>query len=291
MIKVSKSYRAFQVTNVLILLLIVVLTLYPFLYVVAQSFSSEKYINAGQVFLFPKGFTLQTYKVVMNEKYFWLGYKNTIIYTVCATIISLFMTTIMAYALSKKRLKGRGIIMAFAIFTMFFNGGLIPNYLLVRNLGMRNTIWAIIIPGAISTYNMIIMRTFFEGLPNELEEAASVDGLNTYGILARIVLPLSMPIISTMALFYAVGNWNNWFGPFLYFDNKENFPVTLYLRNVIAGAQQSAANSGSNVEEQTQIAATIKSATIVLTVLPILCVYPFIQKYFVTGVMIGSVKG
>jgi ABC-type sugar transport system, permease component len=291
LIKESKQYRVFQVFNVFILSLVVVLTVCPFIYVVAQSFSSEQFVNSGKVFFLPKGFTTETYRVVMTEVDFWVGYKNTILYTIVGTAISLFMTTITAYPLSKKRLKGRGILMALTVFTMFFNGGLIPNYLLVKYLGMRNTIWAVVVPGAISTYNMIIMRTFFEGLPNELEEAASVDGLNTYGILTRIILPLSMPIMSTMALFYAVGAWNNWFGPFLYFDNKKDFPVTLYLRNMIAGVGTTEVNSGSDADAQLQLAATIKSVTIVLTVIPILCIYPFIQKYFVTGVMIGSVKG
>lgn len=291
MIKQSKQYKVFQFFNVMVLMIIVVVTLYPFIYVVAQSFSSEKYIIAGQVNLIPKGFNINTYKVVMGEKYFWLGYKNTIIYTVLGTIISLIMSTMFAYPLSKKRLKWKKPLLMFAVFTMFFDGGLIPNYLLIRNLGMRNTIWSIIIPGAISTYNMIIMKSFFEGIPDELEEAAAVDGSSTYRTLFSIILPLAMPIIATMTLFYAVGNWNNWFGPFLYFDSKDQFPVTLYLRNVIAGAQQTSVSSGSDADALAQIGATVKSATIVLTVLPILCVYPFIQKYFVTGVMIGSVKG
>ncbi|MDK2903095.1 MAG: putative aldouronate transport system permease protein [Clostridiales bacterium] len=290
MINTSKGYKIFQVANVLIMLVVIFVTLYPFIYLAAISFSDESYVYAGQVTFLPKGFTTKTYEVLMQEEDFWTGYKNTIIYTVVGTAICLFMTTILAYPLSKKRLKGRSIILAFIIFTMYFNGGLIPNYLLVRNLGMRNTIWAITIPGAISTYNMIIMRTFFEGLPNELEEAAMIDGMSTYRILVSIILPLSKPIMATMTLFYAVGAWNNWFGPFLYFDKPELFPVTLYLRNMIAGAQQTAVSSGSNTEDLTQIAATVKAATTILTVLPILCIYPFIQKYFVAGVMIGSLK-
>ena len=291
MAKQSRQYKVFQVFNVILLLLIVIITLYPFIYVVSQSFSAEKYIMAGKVNLFPKGFNINTYMVIMKEKYFWVGYKNTVLYTVFGTLISLAMSTLLAYPLSKKRLVGKKLLMPFVIFTMFFNGGLIPNYLLIRNLGMRNTIWSIIIPGAISTYNLIIMKSFFEGIPNELEEAAAVDGSSTYRTLISIILPLSMPIMATMTLFYAVGNWNNWFGPFLYFDSKDQFPVTLYLRNIISGAQQSSVSSGSDADELAQIGATIKSATIVLTVLPILCIYPFIQKYFVTGVMIGSVKG
>uniref|UniRef100_UPI00047DC5DB carbohydrate ABC transporter permease n=1 Tax=Caldanaerobius polysaccharolyticus TaxID=44256 RepID=UPI00047DC5DB len=288
---VSKQYRVFQVVNVLVMLLVVVVTLYPFLYLVAESLSSEKFVYAGQVTLLPKGFTLRTYQVLTREIYFWLGYKNTIIYTIIGTFVSLFLSTILAYPLSKKRLKGRGIILGFIVFTMFFSGGLIPTYLLVNALGMRNTIWAVVLPGAISTYNVIIMKTFFEGIPAELEEAAAVDGMDTYGILIHIVLPLSMPIMATMALFYAVGMWNSWFGPFIYLDKKELFPVSLYLRNVIAGAQQTAVSSGSDVNDITQIAATVKAASMVLTALPILCVYPFLQKYFVKGVMIGSLKG
>lgn len=287
----SKQYKVFRVINFLIMVFVIILTLYPFLYVLAQSFSSEKYIMKGMVSIFPRGFTTETYHVVMKEKDFWIEYKNTILYTVLGTIISLFLTSILAYALSKKRLKGRSFFLAAAMFTMFFGGGIIPNYVVVKALGMRNTIWAIVIPGAISTYNMIIMKTFFEGLPNELEEAASVDGLNTYGIIWKIVLPLSKPIMATMALFYAVAMWNSWFPAFLYLDNKKLFPVTLYIRNIIAGTQTTAENSGSNSEALSQVAATIKSASIILSVLPILCVYPFVQKYFVTGVMIGSVKG
>lgn len=202
MINNSKGYKVFQTINVIIMLAVIFLTLYPFLYLAAISFSSESYVYAGEVAFLPKGFTTMTYEVLMREKDFWTGYKNTIIYTVVGTIICLFMTTILAYPLSKKRLKGRALILAFIIFTMYFNGGLIPNYLLVRNLGMRNTIWAITVPGAISTYNMIIMRTFFEGLPSELEEAAMIDGMGTYRILLSIILPLSKPIIATMTLLF-----------------------------------------------------------------------------------------
>lgn len=287
--KESIQSKIFNVFNILILLLIVVVTLYPFLNVLAQSFSADKYVLAGQISIIPKGFTLKTYQTVMHDADFWIGYKNTIIYTVVGTIISLIMTTMLAYPLSKKRLKGRSFFIAFTIFTMFFNGGIIPNYLLVKVLGMRNTMWAVIIPGAISTYNLIIMMSFFQSLPVELEEAASVDGMNTYQILLKIILPLSKPIMATMALFYAVAAWNNWFGPFLYFDDKALFPVTLFLRNIVVGVQQSAGTSSS--DDLSQIAATVKSATIILAVLPILCVYPFIQKYFVTGVLLGSVKG
>jgi len=221
---------------------------------------------------------------------FWINYKNTVVYTVVGTAISMFLTTIFAYALSKKRLVGRKFLTFFAVFTMFFNGGLVPNYVLINSLGFGNSIWAIVIPGAISVYNMLIMKSFFENMPEELEEAASIDGLNTYGILLKIVLPLSKAVIATMILFYAVGHWNSWFPAFLYLDQKELFPVTMYLRNMIAGVTGATSAGASSADNLTQISANIKSVTMVLTILPILTIYPFVQKYFVSGVMLGSVK-
>ncbi|MCE4051372.1 MULTISPECIES: carbohydrate ABC transporter permease [Bacillaceae] len=288
--KESKQYKIFKVFNVFVLLIIVFCTLYPFINVIAQSFSSEAYINAGKVSLLPKGFNMETYKKVVSDKIFWINYKNTVVYTVVGTSISMFLTTIFAYALSKKRLVGRKFLTVFAVFTMFFNGGLIPNYVLINSLGFNNTMWAIVIPGAISIYNMLIMKSFFENMPEELEEAASIDGLNTYGILLKIILPLSKAVIATMILFYAVSYWNSWFSAFLYLDKKELFPVTIYLRNMIAGATSSMATGATSADNLTQISANIKSVTMVLTILPILTVYPFVQKYFVSGVMLGSVK-
>ncbi|MGN7938308.1 carbohydrate ABC transporter permease [Virgibacillus sp. 6R] len=286
----SVQYKVFKVFNTIILLLIVFCTLYPFVNVVAQSFSSEAYINAGKVNLIPKGFNIDTYKTVASDSMFWVNYKNTVVYTVVGTTISMFLTTIFAYALSKRRLVGRRFLTLFAVFTMFFNGGLIPNYVLINGLGFGNTMWAIVIPGAISIYNMLIMKSFFENMPEELEEAASIDGLNTYGILLKIILPLSKAVIATMVLFYAVGHWNSWFPAFLYLDQKELFPVTIYLRNLIAGVSGGTSAGATSADNLTQISANIKSVTMVLTILPILTIYPFVQKYFVSGVMLGSVK-
>ncbi|KKI91549.1 sugar ABC transporter permease [Bacillus sp. SA1-12] len=286
----SAQYKIFKVFNTIILLVIVFCTLYPFLNVIAQSFSSEAYINAGKVNLLPKGFNIETYKTVAKDEMFWINYKNTVVYTVVGTVISMFLTTIFAYALSKKRLVGRRFLTLFAVFTMFFNGGLIPNYVLINSLGFDNTMWAIVIPGAISIYNMLIMKSFFENMPEELEEAASIDGLNTYGILLKIILPLSKAVLATMVLFYAVGHWNSWFPAFLYLDQKELFPVTIYLRNLIAGVTGGTSAGATSADNLTQISSNIKSVTMVLTILPILTVYPFVQKYFVSGVMLGSVK-
>src|SRR5699024_5387999 len=207
-------------------------------------FSAEGYIISGQVNVIPRGFNIETYKVVMADSLFWINYRNTVVYTVVGTAIAMALTTTFAYALSKKRLKGRTIFIGIAVFTMFFNGGLIPNYILIKSLGMTNSIWAIVLPNAISIFNLLVMKAFFENLPEELEEAASVDGLTTYGIFGRIVLPLSKAVLATMVLFYAVGFWNSWFQAFLYMDRAELYPVSVYLSNVIAGATYDESVSG-----------------------------------------------
>jgi putative aldouronate transport system permease protein len=284
----SKGYSVFRVVNVFIMLLIIAVTLFPVLNILAKSFSDMKNLTQNTVNIYPKGFNVDTYKTIISDKTFWGDYKNTIIYTVLGTAINLFMTTIFAYALSVPRVKGKKALTMFVVFTMFFNGGMIPNYMVVNGLGMRNTIWAIVVPGAISTFNLIVMRTFFEGIPKELEEAASIDGMNTYGILARIILPLSKPILATMVLFYAVSMWNSWFPAFLYLDHMNLLPVTMYLRNLIAGAMSA---TGADADSLGTVSVNIQYVTIVLTTLPILCVYPFLQKYFVQGLTAGSVKG
>ncbi|MBT8224213.1 MAG: carbohydrate ABC transporter permease [Dactylosporangium sp.] len=286
----TTGYRVFQAFNAVVLTSIVLVTLYPFLNIIARSLSDEHYIVTGKVNIIPRGFNLMSYDYVTSDSMFWINYRNTVFYTVVATLIALVLTTCYAYVLSKKQLKGRGFLVGIAVFTMFFNGGLIPNYILVTSLGLKNSVWAIALPNAISVFNLLVMKAFFESLPVELEEAAAVDGLSTYGILLRIVLPLSKAIIATMVLFYAVAFWNSWFAAFLYMDRLELFPVTVYLRNLIAGAVDSN-STGVADAEKVQVAATIQSVTIVLTVLPILTVYPFIQRYFVSGIMLGAVKG
>ncbi|MCP2322975.1 putative aldouronate transport system permease protein [Hamadaea flava] len=286
----SRGYRVFQTVNALVLTGVVVLTLYPLVNIVARSFSAEDYIRSGRVNLWPRGFNLTTYHRVMSDPTFWTNYRNTVVYTVVATAISMVLTVCYAYVLSKKNLRGRGALVGIAVFTMFFNGGLIPNYVLISGLSLRNTIWAVVLPNAISVFNLLVMKSFFESMPAELEEAAAVDGLNTYQTLLRIVLPLSKAMLATMVLFYAVFFWNSWFSAYLYLDRSEMFPVTIYLRNLIAGAT-GGSDVGTASEAALQIAANIQSVTIVLTVLPIMLVYPFIQRYFVSGVMLGAVKG
>ena len=289
--QVTRGYRVFQVFNALALTLVVVLTLYPFFNILARSFSETSYIRRGEVNLLPKGFNLTTYGYVMSDPVFWNSYKNTVIYTVVATAVAMVLTTSLAYVLSKKHLKGRTFLIGVAVFTMFFNGGIIPQYVLISStLGMRNTIWAIVLPNAISVFNLLVMKSFFENQPPDLEEAGAVDGLNTYGILLRIVLPLSKAVIATMILFYSVTFWNSWFQAFLYLDRKELWPVTIYLRNLLAGAMGTS-DPGAASDVALQTAANIQAVTIVLIATPIMLVYPFIQRYFVTGVMLGSVKG
>ncbi|MFD5750373.1 carbohydrate ABC transporter permease [Streptomyces sp. NPDC127033] len=286
----SRGYRVFQGVNGLILTGVVAVTLYPFVNIIARSLSAEDRIRAGQVSLLPEGFNLTTYRLVVSDGMFWRNYGNTVLYTVVATVIAMVLTTCYAYVLSKPQLKGRGTLIGIAVFTMFFSGGLIPNYVLITSLDMKNTLWALVIPNAISVFNLLVMKAFFEGLPTELEEAAQIDGLSTYGILLRVVLPLSKAVIATMVLFYSVSFWNSWFGAFLYMDRAELMPVTVYLRNMIAGAT-GGGNLGAESEQLTQVGANIQAVTILLTALPILAVYPFVQRYFVSGVTLGAVKG
>ncbi|MFC0674672.1 carbohydrate ABC transporter permease [Brachybacterium hainanense] len=288
----SRSYRVFTVLNITCLVLVCIVMLYPFVILVAQSFSSAAAINAGKVSLWPVGFNLDTYRAVAGNGEFWRSYGNTVLYTVIGVVIAMALTTTYAYVLSKRHLKGRGVLIGIAVFTMFFNGGIVPNYVLISSLGMKNTMWSVILPPALSVFNLLVMKAFFENLPGELEEAAQIDGLSWFGIFFRIVLPLSKAMLATMILFYSVQYWNDWFSAFLYLDRKDLFPVTLFLRNLIAGAStattEGAAASGSTADA---ITANIQSVTMLLIMIPILCVYPFVQRYFVSGVMLGSVKG
>ncbi|MCD8142176.1 MAG: carbohydrate ABC transporter permease [Clostridiales bacterium] len=288
-IKDSTGYKVFTVFNTIIMILICCVTLYPFLYLVAQSFSSEAAIVAGEANLIPKGFNVQTYVSIINDGKFIPYYKNTIIYTIVGTACALFFSAILAYPLSKPELAGNKVISPLIIFTMYFGGGMIPNYILMNALGLNNTVAAFILPGMISTYYVILMRSFFETVPRELEEAGEIDGLNKIGVFFRIALPLSKPIMATMALFYLVQYWNDWFDAFLYLEDTAKWPVAYYLRQLINSATST--SDPSAIGESMQIAANIKSCAMVLTAAPIICVYPFIQKYFVQGMMLGGVKG
>ncbi len=286
--KPTKGYRAFQVINTIIMIFVIFITLYPFVYLVAQSFSSDAAASAGKVTFYPIGFNLNTYKYILRDNQFFRYYGNTIFYTVVGTFLSVACTALIAYPLSKPRLRLNKVITPLVVFTMYFAGGMIPNYIVITQwLGLQDSMWSIILPNAISTFNLLVMKSFFAGLPEELEEAAAIDGMNTYQIFLKIIIPLSKPIIATMCLFYMVTMWNEWFTPMLYLDSKEKWPVALYVRQLVEGAN----NTEIGSSDASSVQATVKSATMVLTSIPIICVYPFVQKYFVQGMTIGAVKG
>ena len=287
--KARTGVWAFKVLNTILMLFILFITLYPFLYLVAQSFSSDAAVSAGRVKLIPVDFNIDTYKYILKDGKFFRYYANTILYSILGTAISVVATALLAYPLSKPRLKLNKYITPFVVFTMYFAGGTIPNYIVITQfLGLKDSVWAIVLPGAISTFNLLVMKSFFASLPEELEEAAVIDGMDTYQIFLKIIIPLSKPIIATMCLFYLVGMWNEWFGPMLYLDSKDKWPIALYVRQLVEGANNTEIGSSA---EASSVQATIKSATMVLTSIPIILVYPFVQKYFVQGMTIGAVKG
>jgi putative aldouronate transport system permease protein len=288
----SLGYKIFTLLNYLFMFCVVVVILYPFLNIFARSFSSVSELYSGRVTIFPRGFNTAPYELVMNHPNFWTGYRNTIVYTTVGTAISLTLNILAAYSLSKPKLKGKTIFIGVIVFTMIFRPGIIPQYLLINNLGISDSMWAIILPVSLSTFNMIIMRTFFMNFPAEIEEAAMIDGLNPFQILIRIVLPLSKGIIATIVLFYAVDYWNSWFTSLLYIRTNSKKPVTLFLRSIITGAGLDASTSSiTTAESMTVVGENYKSAAVMLIAVPIMCVYPFIQKYFTQGVMVGSLKG
>lgn len=289
----GKGEITFRIINSLVMLLVVAVTLYPLLYVLAVSLSSAEFVQARMVTIFPRGFNVDAYRQVMSDTYFWSSYKNTIIYTVTGTVLSLFLTTMLAYCLSRPNLFARKQISFLILFTMFFSGGLVPNFLLVKQLNLYNTIWAIILPTGISTYNMIVTRTYMQGLPEELFESVKLDGGNDWQIFTRIVLPLSKPVVATIALFYAVGLWNGYFNPMIYLKDADKYPLQIILKDLILSQNASDLSGGASeaLGQSMMTSEMIISASIIIAMIPILCVYPFIQKYFVKGVMLGAVKG
>ena len=292
-IKDSAAYKTFTVCNTILMIIISLVTLFPFLYLILQSFTSDHAIIAGelsiQAFLDGKltfeDFSINTYIYVVtrNNHEFLRYYGNTIFYTVVGTILSLFFSAILAYPLSKPKLRVNKILSPFIIFTMYFGGGLMANYVLMLKLGLKNSMWGFILPMLISTYYVILMRSFFMSIPKDLEEAGEIEGLNKFGVFRHIALPLSTPIMATMTLFYAVMYWNNWFNAKLYLQDKSKWPVAYFLQTIIRGA-------GASDPDAQNMSANIKSCAMVLTVLPIICIYPFIQKYYVQGMMLGGVK-
>lgn len=288
--KLSIGDRIFYAIDYMFIALVICITLYPFVYILSCSISNPAAVAVGKVWLLPKGITFDAYRRVIEDRLVWISYKNTLWYVSVGTTINMLLTTITAYPLSRKRFSGRNPIMMFISFTMFFSGGMVPTYLLVKNLGLINSRWAIVIPVAISTWNLIIMRTFFEGIPESLYEAATIDGCNDIGILLKIYLSLSKPVMAVMVLFYAVSHWNSYFNAMLYLNKEELYPLQMLLRKILIQYEQSDLMADV-MEGRDAVGQTIRYATIIISSLPIISVYPFLQKYFVKGVMIGAIKG
>ncbi|MEK4358056.1 carbohydrate ABC transporter permease [Paenibacillus sp. FSL M7-1455] len=290
----SRGDRAFNMIVYVILGLVAVVVLYPLIFVLSASFSDPQTVLRGEMLLWPKGFNLNSYSKIFQNQDILSGYSNTLLYTTIGTLINLVMTVLGAYPLSRKDFVGKNAVMALFVFTMFFGGGLIPTYLLIKDLGMLNTFWVMVIPNAVSIWNIIIMRTFFQqSIPYELQEAATIDGCSNIQILTRIILPLSMPIIAVMILFYAVGHWNAFFSALLYLSDKEKFPLQLILREILIQGQTSdmvKMSTESAIKQQREVEG-IKYAVLVVANIPVLILYPFLQRYFVKGVMIGAIKG
>lgn len=289
-IRRSKGEVIFEVFNLTILTLITFACLFPFLNTLANSFSSDAAIAAGKVSLWPVGWQFDSFRFVAVNKSVLRSLGVTVTVAVVGTAINMFMTIITAYPLSRKDLKGRGMIMNYIIITMLFNGGMIPTFLLVKSLHLLNSLWGIILPTAISTFNLIVLKTFFEGVPYELQEAATIDGCSNMRILFQIIVPLSIPAIATLTLFYAVAHWNNYFNPMLYINDPKLYTLQMKLRQLLLQGRQAELTEGmesvATVSEE-----SLKAATIIFSTLPILLFYPWLQKYFVKGVTIGAIKG
>lgn len=289
----NKRYRSLGSTVMdiviyAVMIFVLLICLVPFVYMLALSLSDPKAIINGKVTFFPVGWNVDAYKQIFDYPNFFRAYGNTIFYTVAGTAISLVMTCLFAYPLSKTFLRGQRFFMKLVVISMFFTGGLIPNYLLISNLRITGTIWAMLLPFAINQFNLIILVNFFKTLPVEIEEAALIDGLNYFGILLRMVVPLSTAALATVGLYTAVFFWNDWFNGLIYL-NTAQYPVMLFLRNIVNGTSMLGDAAGS--ADKSTIAISIKSAVIITSTLPIIILYPFLQKYFVKGLTVGSVKG
>lgn len=293
-VKLGLSDQLMKAFTYTVMLIFLILILYPLIYVLSSSFSSGSAVTAGKVLLWPVDFSVIGYELVFEYKQVWVGYKNTIIYTVVGTAINLVMTTMVAYPLSRRNFQGKNIYMTLYLITMFFGGGLIPTYILMNTLHLTNTRWALLIPGAVSVYNMIIMRTFFQNsIPNELHEAAKIDGITDIGYLFRIVIPLSKTIFSVMTLYYAVGHWNSYFSAMIYLRDRTIQPLQLVLREVLNASKidLTQIQDPELLAQMRGASDVMKYSLIIISTVPILVFYPFVQRYFEKGVMIGSVKG
>ncbi|CAG7648256.1 L-arabinose transport system permease protein AraQ [Paenibacillus solanacearum] len=290
----TRADQAFDIFSYTLLSLLLLVVLYPLYFVVISSISNPDLVNLGKVTLYPRGVTLEGYRRIFSDATLWLGFRNSLLYTVLGTCLNVVLTLTAGYALSRNDLAGRNVFMFLIVFTMFFGGGLIPTYLLIKGLGLVNTIWAMILPNAVSAYNIIITRTFFQGsVPGELLEAAKMDGSSNTRFFLQIVLPISLPIVAVMVLFSAVGHWNSYFQALIYLKDDELQPLQIILRKILISgeAAENMVDGLVNQAEIVKMAETMKYGVIIVSSLPVLVLYPFLQKYFLKGVMIGSLKG
>jgi ABC-type sugar transport system, permease component len=288
----SRDDRVFDGVILFLLVLIAITIIVPFWNLLVQSLN-KGYTSLGRLNFWPERFTLFNYEHVLTNPFIWSGYRETLIRSVLGTFLSVTATILTAYALSKPYLPGRKMFMMMIVIPMFFAGGLIPTYLWNVQLGLRNTRWALMLPGLISSYNVVVMRNFFQAIPKDLEESARIDGANNFRILFSVYLPLSLAVIATVTLWVAVGHWNSWFDATIYLNKAELFPLQVVLRRILLQGTQQLMNISPTSEVGSQTAApdNIKAATVFVCIIPIICVYPFIQKYFVKGTMVGAIKG
>lgn len=290
--RMSRGERAFQVFNYIFLALIGAAMLYPLLYVFSASVSDPQLVAAGKIILLPKGITANAYKMVLSDRQIWTAYGNTFIYAFGGTLLSLVFTVLGGYPLSKGRLHGRRFFNLMFAFTMWFNGGIIPLFLTVKDYGLLNSRWGILITFLIDTFNLILVRTYFESVPDTMEEAAKIDGANDWQILCRVYLPLAKPVLATVGLYYLVGKWNSYFWAMVLLRDESKIPLQVLLKKLIVNMTSAGINqNNSNVESGGVVKETVIYTTIMVSVIPMMAVYPFLQKYFVKGIMIGAIKG
>lgn len=287
-IKRSLGSKVFDGFNVVFLCLLAITTIYPFWDSLVVSLSSLKGYLQSPIHLWPSEWSFEGYAYMVKQPMLWVSYGNTLFITVVGTLINVIITVMAAYVLSQKTLKGHRFLTFMAVFTMMFSGGVIPTYMIIKDVGLLNNIWAMILPTAISTYNLVIMRNFFSGIPKELEESGMLDGCTEIGVLFRIVLPVSIPAVTTISLFYAVDHWNDFFSAIMYINTQKAWPLQLFLRSMLFESDAAYASGG---ESLFLLGQPMKMAAVMMAIIPIMCAYPFFQKYFTKGVMVGAVKG
>ena len=292
-IRRSPREKLFDGFNITLMLFLMFVTLYPFWHVIMASFSdSTLLLQHTGVLILPEGFSTEAYRYVLKNQRIYSGYLNTLFVVIVGTALNVLMTSLGAYVLSRRHFAIRKLLTVAIVFTMYFSGGMIPRYILINNeLGLKNTLWALILPGLISTWNLIVMRTAFFGVPESIEESARLDGANDFVILFRIILPTILSTVAVIVLFYAVGHWNAWFDAALFLRKKEKYPLQLVLREILILSSTETMTNDVDFTDKEAIGESIKYATIIVTTLPVICIYPFLQKYFVKGVMVGAVKG